>query len=85
MVFINIIIQLKEKVLQRQQGSYILTVEAGRQLLLSADSGAEEVLQGELTDIQDRWRRAHYCLEEQRRELANLLKVIMIRNKIKNK
>lgn len=32
--------QFKEKVFLRQQGSYILTVEAGKQLLLSADSGA---------------------------------------------
>ncbi|XP_041710587.2 nesprin-1 isoform X1 [Coregonus clupeaformis] len=67
-------VQLKEKVLQRQQGSYILTVEAGKQLLLSADSRAEVSLQGELTDIQDRWRHATICLEEQRRELANLMK-----------
>ncbi|XP_029114386.1 nesprin-1 isoform X5 [Scleropages formosus] len=65
--------QLKEKVLQRQQGSYILTVEAGRQLLLSADSGAEAALQRELTDIQERWRSASLHLEEQKRELAALL------------
>lgn len=69
------IIQLKEKVLQRQQGSYILTVEAGRQLLLSADSRAEVTLQAELTDIQERWKQATICLEEQRKELATLLKV----------
>lgn len=68
-------LQLKEKVLQRQQGSYILTVEAGKQLLLSADSRVEVSLQGELTGIQDRWRHANICLEEQRRELANLIKV----------
>uniref|UniRef100_A0A4W5PDW6 Spectrin repeat containing, nuclear envelope 1b n=1 Tax=Hucho hucho TaxID=62062 RepID=A0A4W5PDW6_9TELE len=67
-------VQLKEKVLQRQQGSYILTVEAGKQLLLSADSRVEVSLQGELTGIQDRWRHANICLEEQRRELANLIK-----------
>uniref|UniRef100_A0A4W5RRV1 Spectrin repeat containing, nuclear envelope 1b n=1 Tax=Hucho hucho TaxID=62062 RepID=A0A4W5RRV1_9TELE len=67
-------VQIKEKVLQRQQGSYILTVEAGKQLLLSADSRAEVSLQGELTDIQDRWRCATICLEEQRRELDNLMK-----------
>uniref|UniRef100_A0A8C7KDH8 Spectrin repeat containing, nuclear envelope 1b n=1 Tax=Oncorhynchus kisutch TaxID=8019 RepID=A0A8C7KDH8_ONCKI len=65
-------VQLKEKVLQRQQGSYILTVEAGKQLLLSADSRAEVSLQGELTDIQERWRHATICLEEQRRELDKL-------------
>uniref|UniRef100_UPI003AAF302D nesprin-1-like n=1 Tax=Centroberyx gerrardi TaxID=166262 RepID=UPI003AAF302D len=67
-------VQLKEKVLQRQQGSYILTVEAGRQLLLSADSRAEMALQGELTDIQERWKHASICLDEQKRELATLLK-----------
>jgi hypothetical protein len=67
--------QIKEKVLQRQQGSYILTVEAGKQLLLSADSRAEVSLQGELTDIQERWRHATICLEEQRRELDKLDKV----------
>lgn len=61
--------------MQRQQGSYILTVEAGRQLLLSADSRAEVTLQGELTDIQERWRNANICLEEHKRELATLLKV----------
>ncbi|XP_052352542.1 nesprin-1-like isoform X4 [Oncorhynchus keta] len=65
-------VQIKEKVLQRQQGSYILTVEAGKQLLLSADSRAEVSLQGELTDIQERWRHSTICLEEQRRELDKL-------------
>uniref|UniRef100_UPI0037E92F69 nesprin-1 isoform X2 n=1 Tax=Semicossyphus pulcher TaxID=241346 RepID=UPI0037E92F69 len=67
-------VQLKEKVLQRQQGSYILTVEAGRQLLLSADSRAEVALQAELTDIQERWKHASVCLDEQKKELATLLK-----------
>ncbi|KAJ0062831.1 hypothetical protein NL108_008118 [Boleophthalmus pectinirostris] len=67
-------VQLKEKVLQRQQGSYILTVEAGRQLLLSADGRAEGALQAELTEIQERWKQATVCLEEQRKELAILLK-----------
>ncbi|KAJ0008745.1 hypothetical protein NQD34_016160 [Periophthalmus magnuspinnatus] len=67
-------VQLKEKVLQRQQGSYILTVEAGRQLLLSADSPAEGALQAELTDIQERWKQATVCLEEQRKQLVILLK-----------
>ncbi|TSO25166.1 Nesprin-1 [Bagarius yarrelli] len=67
-------VQLKEKVLQRQQGSYILTVEAGRQLLLSADSRAEVSLHEELLSIQERWRHANICLEEQKRELAVLLR-----------
>lgn len=66
---------MKEKVLQRQQGSYILTVEAGRQLLLSADGRAETSLQAELTDIQDRWKRASMSLDEQKKVLATLLKV----------
>lgn len=61
--------------LQRQQGSYILTVEAGRQLLLSADSRAEVALQAELTEIQERWKHASICLDEQKKELATLLKV----------
>lgn len=61
--------------LQRQQGSYILTVEAGRQLLLSADSRAEASLQDELLSIQERWRNASMCLEEQKRQLAVLLRV----------
>lgn len=69
------LLQLKEKVLQRQQGSYILTVEAGRQLLLSADSRAEVALQAELTDIQERWKHASICLDDQKKELATLLKV----------
>lgn len=68
-------IQLKEKVLQRQQGSYILTVEAGRQLLLSADNRAEVALQAELTEIQEQWKHASVCLDEQKKELATLLKV----------
>ncbi|XP_041038918.1 nesprin-1-like isoform X3 [Carcharodon carcharias] len=67
-------VQLKEKVLQRQQGSYILTVEAGKQLLLSADSGAEAALQAELTDVQEQWRAANIHLEEQRKQLNILLK-----------
>lgn len=70
-----LLVQLKEKVLQRQQGSYILTVEAGRQLLLSADSRAEVALQAELTDIQERWKNASMCLEEQKKEFTTLLKV----------
>lgn len=61
--------------LQRQQGSYILTVEAGRQLLLSADSRAEVALQTELTEIQERWKHASICLDEQKKEYATLLKV----------
>ncbi|XP_061097143.1 nesprin-1-like isoform X2 [Conger conger] len=67
-------VQLKEKVLQRQHGSYILTVDAGRQLLLSADSRAETVLHAELTDTQERWRHANIRLDEQKRELLTLLK-----------
>ncbi|KAJ8270593.1 hypothetical protein GJAV_G00116870 [Gymnothorax javanicus] len=67
-------VQLKEKVLQRQHGSYILTVDAGRQLLLSADSRAESALHTELTDMQERWRHANIRLDEQKRELLSLLK-----------
>ena len=59
----------------RQQGSYILTVEAGKQLLLSADSGAEAALQAELTEIQEKWKSASMRLEEQKKKLAFLLKV----------
>lgn len=67
--------QFKEKVFLRQQGSYILTVEAGKQLLLCADSGAEAALQAELTEIQEKWRAASVRLEEQKKKLAFLLKV----------
>lgn len=66
---------MKEKVLQHQQGSYILTVEAGRQLLLSADSRAEATLQAELTDVQERWKQTSIRLEQQKKELSTLLKV----------
>lgn len=61
--------------LQRQQGGYILTVEAGRSLLLSADARAESTLQTELMEIQERWRHAHHRLDQQKRELHSLLKV----------
>lgn len=61
--------------LQRQQGSYILTVEAGRQLLLSADSYAEVDLQAELSNIQEQWKHASSHLEEQKKALTTLLKV----------
>lgn len=67
-------IQLRERVLQRQQGGYILTVEAGRSLLLSADDRAESTLQTELMEIQERWRHAHHRLDQQRRSLHGLLK-----------
>ncbi|XP_026197444.1 nesprin-1 isoform X3 [Anabas testudineus] len=67
-------IQLRERVLQRQQGGYILTVEAGRSLLLSADASAESTLQTELMEIQERWRHAHHRLDQQKRELHGLLK-----------
>ncbi|XP_008578910.1 PREDICTED: nesprin-1 isoform X2 [Galeopterus variegatus] len=67
-------VQFKEKVFLRQQGSYILTVEAGKQLLLSADSGAEAALQTELTEIQEKWKSASMSLEEQKKKLAFLLK-----------
>ncbi|XP_041831658.1 nesprin-1-like [Melanotaenia boesemani] len=67
-------IQLRERVLQRQQGVYILTIEAGRCLLLSADARAESTLQTELMEIQERWRHAHHRLDQQRRELHGLLK-----------
>lgn len=69
------LLQLRERVLHRQQGSYILTVEAGRSLLLSADTRAESTLQTELMEIQERWRHAHHRLDQQRRELNGLLKV----------
>ena len=62
--------QFKEKVFLRQQGSYILTVEAGKQLLLSADSGAEATLQAELAEIQEKWKSASVCLEEQKKKLS---------------
>ncbi|XP_049759928.1 nesprin-1 isoform X14 [Elephas maximus indicus] len=67
-------VQFKEKVFLRQQGSYILTVEAGKQLLLSADSGAEAALQAELMEVQERWKSASMCLDEQKKQLAFLLK-----------
>ncbi|XP_067272909.1 nesprin-1 isoform X4 [Pseudorasbora parva] len=65
-------IQLKERVLQRQQGSYILTVEAGRQLLLWADARAEASLHTELTDVQERWRTITFRLDERKKELLSL-------------
>ncbi|XP_048062412.1 nesprin-1 isoform X1 [Megalobrama amblycephala] len=67
-------IQLKERVLQRQQGSYILTVEAGRQLLLWADARAEASLHTELTDVQERWRTINIRLDERKKELLSLLR-----------
>ncbi|KAM6463512.1 nesprin-1-like isoform 1-T1 [Liasis olivaceus] len=66
--------QLKEKVLLRQQGSYILTVEGGKQLLLCADGETEASLQKELTEIQERWKLANLRLEEQKKQLTLLLK-----------
>lgn len=71
-------LQLKEKVLLRQQGSYILAVEAGKQLLLSADSGAEAALQAELTEIQERWKKVSTQLEEQKKQVTLLLKVSIL-------
>lgn len=50
-------------------------MEAGKQLLLSADSGAEAVLQAELTEIQERWMIVSTQLEQQKKQLALLLKV----------
>ncbi|XP_016311636.1 nesprin-1-like isoform X6 [Sinocyclocheilus anshuiensis] len=67
-------IQLKERVLQRQQGSYILTVEAGRQLLLWADARTEASLHTELTDVQERWRSINIRLDERKKELLSLLR-----------
>ncbi|TWW68818.1 Nesprin-1 Enaptin KASH domain-containing protein 1 [Takifugu flavidus] len=67
-------IQQRERVLHRQQGSYILTVEAGMSLLLSADAVSESSLQAELMEIQERWRHAHHRLDQQRRELQGLIK-----------
>ncbi|XP_042563111.1 nesprin-1-like, partial [Clupea harengus] len=68
-------IQLKERLLQRQQSSYILVVEAGRTLLLSVDSRAEASLQAELSDVQERWRNAILRLDERKKDLHTLLKV----------
>ncbi|XP_041950505.1 nesprin-1 [Alosa sapidissima] len=68
------IIQLKERLLQRQQASYVLVVEAGRQLLLSCDSLAEASLQAELSDVQEHWRSATLRLDERKKELNALLK-----------
>ncbi|XP_061480140.1 nesprin-1 isoform X3 [Rhineura floridana] len=66
--------QYKEKVLLRQQGSYILTVEGGKQLLLCADGEAVIVLQSELSEIQERWKLTSLRLEEQKKQLTFLLK-----------
>ncbi|XP_077205606.1 nesprin-1 isoform X11 [Paroedura picta] len=66
--------QLKEKVLLRQQGSYILTVEGGKQLLLFADGETETALQTELSEIQERWKLASLRLEAQKKQLTFLLK-----------
>lgn len=52
-----------------------MTVEAGRSLLLSADTQAESTLQTGLMEIQERWRHAHHRLDQQRKELLALLKV----------
>lgn len=46
--------------------------------MLSADSRAEVSLHEELLSIQERWRHANICLEEQKRELAVLLRVQQI-------
>uniref|UniRef100_A0A8C1YUK6 Spectrin repeat containing, nuclear envelope 1a n=1 Tax=Cyprinus carpio TaxID=7962 RepID=A0A8C1YUK6_CYPCA len=67
-------IQLKERVLQRQQGSYILTVEAGRQLLLWADARTEASLHTELTDVQEHWRTINIRLDERKKELLSWLR-----------
>ncbi|XP_073712130.1 nesprin-1 isoform X2 [Misgurnus anguillicaudatus] len=67
-------IQLKERVLQRQQGSYILTVEAGRQLMLWADAKAEALLHTDLTDVQERWRTVNIRFDERKKELLSLLR-----------
>jgi len=53
-------------------------VEAGKQLLLSADSGAEAALQAELTEIQERWKKVSNQLEEQKKQVALLLKVSIL-------
>ncbi|KAK7133089.1 hypothetical protein R3I94_015094 [Phoxinus phoxinus] len=67
-------IQLKERVLQRQQGSYSLTVEAGRQLLLWADARAEASLHTEVTGVQEHWRTINIRLDERKKELLSLLR-----------
>lgn len=53
-------------------------MEAGKQLLLSADSGAEAALQAELTEIQERWKKVSTQLEEQKKQVALLLKVSIL-------
>lgn len=53
-------------------------MEAGKQLLLSADSGAEAALQAELTEIQERWKKVSNQLEEQKKQVALLLKVSIL-------
>ncbi|KPP77537.1 nesprin-1-like, partial [Scleropages formosus] len=68
-------VQRKEKAMQRQQGCYIMILEVGRHLLLSADSRVEAELQAELTDMQERWRHVSTRLDECRREMDHLLKV----------
>lgn len=50
-------------------------MDAGRQLLLSADAQAEALLQEELTDLQEAWRGASVHLDQRKKELLNLLKV----------
>lgn len=54
-----------------------MAVEAGRQLLLSADAQAEALLQEELTELQEQWRSASIRLDRRKKELLSLLKVLI--------
>ncbi|XP_068610253.1 nesprin-1 [Brachionichthys hirsutus] len=65
---------LDQSQLRERQGGYMLTVVAGRSLLLSADAAAESSLQTTLMEIQERWRHAQHRLDQQRRGLQGLLK-----------
>ncbi|KAL2082207.1 hypothetical protein ACEWY4_022025 [Coilia grayii] len=67
-------IQVKERLLQRQQSNYVLAVDAGRQLLLSVDSRSEARLQAELAEVQEQWRTTILRLDEKKKELHALLK-----------
>ncbi|XP_063044606.1 nesprin-1-like isoform X4 [Engraulis encrasicolus] len=71
-------IQVCERSLKRQQGGYILAMEAGRQLLHWEGPNGEETLLNdvgaELAELQEQWRSVTLALDARKRQLHALLK-----------
>ncbi|XP_067894582.1 nesprin-2-like [Heterodontus francisci] len=65
----------RERNLQRHNSCYVRTLEAGRELLSTADSQTQALLEGQVRQLQEAWESTSSQLKDKRIELTNIEKV----------